>query len=901
MADRRDDRVDRVLAADTGAGAAVATLLIAVPLYRAPELIPDLFAALAEIDAEIAGLGGRVLLINDSPDDRALAEMLSRTLPALAARVAVELRTNDANIGFVRSANLALALARDSGADLILLNSDARPTPGAFRELAEVVRTDAMIGFASPRSNHATICNSPYLDDYRSKDLAASYAAHRAIEHHLPRVTYIPTAVGFCIYIRNLMLREFGLFDEVYGRGYNEENDFVRRCNQCGYRAVLANHAYVHHIGSVSFNSSEIPTDATDDRNHDILIGRYPEYDRIVERYFSSAEYWAQKLTAGLIADADGRLRILFDCRVLLCHHNGTQENIRHLITAFAARYGARYAIHILCDADAFAFHGLDRVPRIMRCGEADLWRRAFAVAMRLGQPFNLKDLVFPARVAPLTGFLMLDAIAMDCQQLDEHDLDTLWQHMFDTVDLVGYNSHFTRDQFHRRFNVPERIAEFVALCSTDVREYVDRPPDDGSGEEPRNGHARGGMLLMGNHYPHKHVLPTLSAIREGGADRVVVLGVEVEQDETVVSYRAGLVPQPLVDHLYEDAELLVFPSHYEGFGLPLLHAIARATPVVARDLPVTREIRERLVDGHNIHLAATTRELVDLALARPAWRDGDRPTTAAAQGWAEAADALGQAMDRAIAAFDFETCQQHQLRIWALRRRLDADHAIGEAQARQGAAEHKAAREAARVKALLATCAPHFADLRELTGRAALLRGAGLLDEAAQPTGWRALVGRIRGGAATAPAAIVDAAGLPAADAALHARLLDAAAGVAVGTRIAIRDMARSTRPGSPAARELLANAGCVPLPSGDDHGPLIAIKVADWRAPLPGPDDPALFVEFVHHRLLGRAPSREEAAQLAATLRHGGSREALLRGLHLTEERRAGIAAHLDAAPAS
>ena len=39
--------------------------LIAIPLYKAPELLPPLFAALIQIADEITELGGRVLLIND--------------------------------------------------------------------------------------------------------------------------------------------------------------------------------------------------------------------------------------------------------------------------------------------------------------------------------------------------------------------------------------------------------------------------------------------------------------------------------------------------------------------------------------------------------------------------------------------------------------------------------------------------------------------------------------------------------------------------------------------------------------------------------------------------------------------------------------------------------------------
>ncbi len=42
---------------------------------------------------------------------------------------------------------------------------------------------------------------------------------------------------------------------------------------------------------------------------------------------------------------------------------------------------------------------------------------------------------------------------------------------------------------------------------------------------------------------------------------------------------------------LYDSADVLAFPTRYEGFGLPLLEAMAAGCPVVASDIPVVDEI----------------------------------------------------------------------------------------------------------------------------------------------------------------------------------------------------------------------------------------------------------------------------------------------------------------------
>ena len=66
---------------------------------------------------------------------------------------------------------------------------------------------------------------------------------------------------------------------------------------------------------------------------------------------------------------------------------------------------------------------------------------------------------------------------------------------------------------------------------------------------------------------------------------------------------------------LYEHAELLLFPSTYEGFGAPILEAFAVGLPALLADIPVFREVAgeaARFVDPHDP--AAWARAITDLA-----------------------------------------------------------------------------------------------------------------------------------------------------------------------------------------------------------------------------------------------------------------------------------------------
>lgn len=52
-----------------------------------------------------------------------------------------------------------------------------------------------------------------------------------------------------------------------------------------------------------------------------------------------------------------------------------------------------------------------------------------------------------------------------------------------------------------------------------------------------------------------------------------------------------GIVSPAVLDHLYHRAWCLAFPSVYEGFGLPLIEAMARGCAVLASEIPVHREV----------------------------------------------------------------------------------------------------------------------------------------------------------------------------------------------------------------------------------------------------------------------------------------------------------------------
>lgn len=129
-------------------------------------------------------------------------------------------------------------------------------------------------------------------------------------------------------------------------------------------------------------------------------------------------------------------------------------------------------------------------------------------------------------------------------------------------------------------------------------------------------------LLYVGNPYPHKNLERLVFAfqkLQKNFADlHLILVGKDdyfynrlanvVEQNEISNVIFAGYVPDCDLDIVYKKSKLYVFPSLYEGFGIPPLEAMAKGIPVASSDHDCMREILEDSAfyfDAHDIEKIA--------------------------------------------------------------------------------------------------------------------------------------------------------------------------------------------------------------------------------------------------------------------------------------------------------
>ena len=208
-------------------------------------------------------------------------------------------------------------------------------------------------------------------------------------------------------------------------------------------------------------------------------------------------------------------------------------------------------------------------------------------------------------RIVSFTG---LGSILIRHKVMTVHDLSFLknpswyskayyWYYRFMTPLAVKTSQHiltvseFSKSEILRfyPFLKPERISVvYNAIDNQLFRHLPDCPP----AEEPF-------VLCVSSIDPRKNFARLIEACQGLTNAKLYIVGKynrvfsqDTELDTTSEHIRfLGRVSDDNLVRLYNQASCFVFPSLYEGFGLPPLEAMACGCPVLVSDIPVEREV----------------------------------------------------------------------------------------------------------------------------------------------------------------------------------------------------------------------------------------------------------------------------------------------------------------------
>jgi glycosyltransferase involved in cell wall biosynthesis len=285
-------------------------------------------------------------------------------------------------------------------------------------------------------------------------------------------------------------------------------------------------------------------------------------------------------------------------------YYNGTTTCTLGLLDGFQPA-ATDWHVSVLVKPDAKNFHRLpERYPNWTILDHPPGGR--FSMVLRLSQPWDVQTLMEIHGWSLFNFFLMLDTISWDIMYNGTTPvvLDTTWRFLTEYADGIMYISDFSHQRFLSRFPPHPLVRHYVSYLPFHQDDYRKGFRNETAGE--------GYLLVMGNPLDHKWVSQTVDLLATAFPFHSVhACGCGDLRLPNVKSLPSGEMSEQQIEEVFAGARLVVFPSFYEGFGLPILQGLSHGKPVVARASSLLEEIAARCRSAGTLHPFSTPLELM--------------------------------------------------------------------------------------------------------------------------------------------------------------------------------------------------------------------------------------------------------------------------------------------------
>lgn len=549
---------------------------VIVPVKRiSPELSLRLRAVLESGGPAL----GRLLIVVDAASadegDAAWDELTGRDPRCVTLRA-------ERGSSWVDLCHLGLSERRG---DALILHPETSPRPGWLDALAAVAHSAERVALVAPLSEGDGLDAAPVDPDLFDKAVAG-----------LPVDVSPPRSGAVCNYLRGDIIDAVGPLDPAFASPRAALDDWLARARAVGFFAKRALRVLVS-VG----DSSRIHEDwAATAEDLERLSAKHPRLGEQITQFERSLD---SKLAAHAVnLQTTGRLKIALDLRHLPAEVNGTKN--------YAMSLGKALAALPEVDLTLLAIHPLQAEGVPGRLIHPDDWADDVALIHKPAQIFDRRHsgLLYESSAHVVLTYQDLIAYRMADVFRDEPDYaayrNTSGVTLPATQAILNYSNN-TAEEIEREFGIPAEDLHTV-LLGVDTEAFA-APVAHADEIRQRLGLPDRYFFSLASDHPHKNVVGLLEAysrfrecrpeedrpalVLAGFASSVEArLGSEPEGAFPGVIFLGGVSDEEL-KVLYQSAEAFVFPSLYEGFGLPPLEAIAAGAPVVAMPFSSVPEV----------------------------------------------------------------------------------------------------------------------------------------------------------------------------------------------------------------------------------------------------------------------------------------------------------------------
>ncbi len=160
-----------------------------------------------------------------------------------------------------------------TGDYILFQNNDCIFTEECIDKMLNVLKLDENIGITGPLTNlfHGTEHPHPQLIAVPYKDLTELEDYTKSLNYPKNKYTSADYIFGHSMLVKRSVIDKVGKFDKRFGMGYFEEIDYCKRAKLLGFKVVVTNNAFIHHIGNQTLDLLNINRDKLKEKNRQIF------------------------------------------------------------------------------------------------------------------------------------------------------------------------------------------------------------------------------------------------------------------------------------------------------------------------------------------------------------------------------------------------------------------------------------------------------------------------------------------------------------------------------------------------------------------------------------------------------------------------------------------------------
>jgi len=435
-----------------------------------------------------------------------------------------------------------------------------------LKELYDVLYYTEKHGFVSPRIGYADDPN--YLITQLKK---------------LPRYSILAEPDTRCVLIKKRVIDLLLYFSTNYTNFLYSLLDFVQRANCFGFSIVRSNYIFLSYVE----NQFEDTANSCDDKK--LFLKRYPYYTRIQKKFYSTYVRHPIDNFFELFSKKNAKKKILLNYFIMPCMYCGTSEFQLSFAEAFYRLFHDKYDIYIYTNHPADDFHRLSKkYPNVLF---PDTISGVFDLGFCAHQPFGMDDHIFLNQRCLKSVYSMLDIIMLRCDYvISEHKdliMDDVVRFGFQECDGIVSISDFSTEEYKAYFfedkliqNKPVKRVYIASNFNSSLHEKYDLPFSEY-------------FLIAGNHYRHKGVIETIKTVQNSNKKFIAIMGMANNGyiKNNIYAYKSGNLSEDFISYLYINCKAVIFPSMYEGFGLPIAIALKNKKRVIIYNNTLNKEL----------------------------------------------------------------------------------------------------------------------------------------------------------------------------------------------------------------------------------------------------------------------------------------------------------------------